>query len=152
MASKKKPKRKLSKYNLHMQREMKAGKTFDQAVALWKPTGSSNKTSKKPQKKVNKTAKKTKKSRNSGIMLPGGLGPKGIAMGALGLLFVPRITGIRSPGGSKLATGLALRTLKIGGGGPLAAVGIMELALQYLGGSVMPLLGGNGNAGGATDF
>lgn len=96
--------------------------------------------------------KKKKGRRNGGIRLPGGLGPKGIAMGALGLLIVPRITGITSPGGSKLATGLALRTLKIGGGGPLAAVGIMELALQYLGGGLAGFnLGGGGNSGG-TDF
>lgn len=32
----KKPKRKLSKYNLHMKREMKAGKTFKQATKSWK--------------------------------------------------------------------------------------------------------------------
>lgn len=83
-------------------------------------------------------AKKTKK--RSGFRLPGGLGPKGILMGALGLLVAPRIIPVQSPGAHKLAAGLGLRALKVGGGGPLAAVGIMELVLQYGSG----LLGGFG--------
>ena len=141
MASKRKP----SAYNKHVGMEMKAGKTMKQAAASWKKGPSS-----KPKKRKTNVAKK-KTSRRGGIRLPGGLGPKGIAMGALGLLIVPRITGIQSPGGAKLATGLALRTLKIGGGGPLAAVGIMELALQYLGGATAGFGFGGGNGGG-TDF
>ena len=147
MASKKK--RKPSAYNIHIGKEMKAGKTMKQATASWK-RGSKPSSQKR---KVKKTAKK-KTRRNGGIRLPGGLGPKGIAMGALGLLLVPRITGIRSPGGAKLATGLALRTLKVGGGGPLAAVGIMELALQFLSGPIAGFgLGVNGaGANGVTDF
>jgi len=72
-----------------------------------------------------------KKKKRSGFRLPGGLGPKGILMGALGLMVAPRIIPVQSPGAHKLAAGLGLRALKVGGGGPLAAVGIMELVLQY---------------------
>ena len=147
MTSKRKP----SAYNRHVGREMKAGKTMKQAAASWKkkPRLKTLRHSSKPKKRKRNVVKKKGRKR-SGIRLPGGLGPKGIAMGALGLMLVPRLTGINSPGGAKLATGLALRTLKIGGGGPLAAVGIMELALQYLGG---PIAGfGFGAGGGGTDF
>jgi len=151
MASKRKP----SAYNKHVGREMRAGRTMKQAAASWKSRGTRKTTrkraSRKPTKRRRKTIARKKKSRRGGIRLPGGLGIKGIAMGALGLMLVPQITGITSPGGSKLATGLALRTLKIGGGGPLAAVGIMELALQYLGGGLGGFLGGGGGGGG-TDF
>ena len=80
--------------------------------------------------------------------MPGGLGPKGILMGALGLMVAPRIVPVQSPGAHKLAAGLGLRALKVGGGGPLAAVGIMELVLQYgaglFGGFGGAVTGGNG--------
>ena len=91
---------------------------------------------------------KKKGSKKAGFRMPGGLGPKGILMGALGLMVAPRIIPVQSPGAHKLAAGLGLRALKVGGGGPLAAVGIMELVLQYgaglLGGFGVAATGGNG--------
>ena len=91
---------------------------------------------------------KKRSKRRSGFRLPGGLGPKGILMGALGLMVAPRIIPVQSPGAHKLAAGLGLRALKVGGGGPLAAVGIMELVLQYgagfFGGFGGAVPGGNG--------
>jgi len=99
--------------------------------------------------------KKTRK--RSGFRMPGGLGPKGILMGALGLMVAPRIIPVQSPGAHKLAAGLGLRALKVGGGGPLAAVGIMELVLQYGAGLLGGAVGGftGGGAGGQmmrTDY
>jgi len=91
---------------------------------------------------------KKKGKKRSGFRMPGGLGPKGILMGSLGLMVAPRIIPVQSPGAHKLAAGLGLRALKVGGGGPLAAVGIMELVLQYgaglLGGFGVAATGGNG--------
>lgn len=102
----------------------------------------------KTRRKPSMARKKTRK--RSGFRMPGGLGPKGILMGALGLMVAPRIIPVASPGAHKLAAGLGLRALKVGGGGPLAAVGIMELVLQYgsglLGGAVSGFGGGNGMA------
>lgn len=80
--------------------------------------------------------KKTKKS--SGFRLPGGLGPKGILTGILGLALIPRFVPVTTPGQAKLATGLALRAFKLSGGGALSAVGIMEVAAEML----LPRLGG----------
>ena len=96
---------------------------------------------------------KKKGKKRSGFRLPGGLGPKGILMGALGLMVAPRIIPVQSPGAHKLAAGLGLRALKVGGGGPLAAVGIMELVLQYGAGFFTGAVGGfTGGTGNATRF
>lgn len=85
--------------------------------------------------------KKTKKK--GGFRLPGGLGPKGILTGVLGLAFIPRFIPVSTPGAAKLGTGLVLRALNLGGGGALASVGIMELVA----GLVLPALGGFGIGG-----
>ena len=85
--------------------------------------------------------KKTKKK--GGFRLPGGLGPKGILTGVLGLAFIPRFIPVATPGAAKLGTGLVLRALNLGGGGALASVGIMEL----VGGLILPALGGFGIGG-----
>ena len=75
-------------------------------------------------------------------------------MGALGLMVAPRILPVQSPGAHKLAAGLGLRALKVGGGGPLSAVGLMELALQYGAGVISGAgLGGlTTTANGSTQF
>ena len=97
---------------------------------------------------------KKKRSRSKGFRLPGGLGPKGILTGIVGLTVIPRFLPVQSPGTAKLATGLALRALKLGGGGPLAAVGIMEMVAEY----AAPVLGGmigggtGGNQTGMYDY
>ena len=91
------------------------------------------------------TKKKTG-AKKGGFKLPGGLGPKGIIMGALAMTVIPRVLPI-PPQASKLGAGLVLRALNIGGGGALSAVGLMELAAAYaapLLGGVVPGLGGNG--------
>jgi len=82
--------------------------------------------------------KKTKKK--GGFRFPGGLGPKGILTGVLGLAFIPRFIPVATPGAAKLGTGLALKALKLGGGGALASVGIMELVAGF----ILPTLGGIG--------
>lgn len=103
-------------------------------------------------RKSNVPKKKTKKS--SGFRLPGGLGPKGILTGILGLALIPRIVPVTTPGQAKLATGIALRALKLSGGGALSAVGIMEVAAEMLLprlGGILP--GGNGaQASGVYDY
>lgn len=80
---------------------------------------------------------KKKTTKRGGFKLPGGIGPKGVIMGALGISLVPRLVPV-PPAASKLVTGLAMRALNIGGGGALSAVGMMELVANY----AAPLLGG----------
>lgn len=99
---------------------------------------------KKEPKRRRKTTGKKKTKKRSGFRLPGGLGPKGILFGALGMAIVPRILPVQSPGAQKLAAGMALRALKIGGGGPLAAVGLMELAAQFAAPALGGIVGGFG--------
>ena len=99
----------------------------------------SKKSSPKKEPKRRKTnVGKKKKTKSKGMRLPGGLGPKGILAGIGAMLIVPRIVPVVTPGQVKLAAGLGLRALKIGGGGPLASVGIMELVAEYAG----PIIGG----------
>ena len=88
--------------------------------------------------------KKTKKK--GGFRLPGGLGPKGILTGVLGLAFIPRFIPVATPGAAKLGTGLVLRALNLGGGGALASVGIMELVAGF----ILPALGGLGVGNGGA--
>ena len=96
---------------------------------------------------------KKKRKRSGGFRLPGGLGPKGILTGIIGLALIPRVVPVSTPGQAKLATGLALRALKLGGGGPLAAVGIMEVAAEMLGGQLGAFLPGmNGSAVRSFDY
>ena len=143
------PKKKLSAYNRHVQREMKAGKTMKQAAKSWRQKTGASKKPKSPAntKRRKRTTTKKKKSRSKGFRLPGGLGPKGILTGIIGLALVPRIVPVTTPGQAKLATGLALRALKLGGGGALSAVGIMEVAAEMLGGQLGQLIpGGNGGS------
>lgn len=140
---------KLSAYNRHVKNFAKTyrGKNLMKAAAkAWKKTPGATK--KKPQKSSPKTTKtrrkksmaKKKTKKSSGFRLPGGLGPKGILTGILGLAVIPRFIPVQSPGAAKLGTGLALRALKLGGGGALCSVGIMELAAQF----IAPALGGFG--------
>lgn len=98
-------------------------------------------------------AKKKGKSKG-GFRLPGGLGPKGILTGALGLMFIPQFVPVASPGAKMAATGMVLRALKLGGGGALTSVGLITLALEFLSpkmGGIFGGLGGGGNSGG-TDY
>ncbi len=92
---------------------------------------------------------KKKKKGSGGFRLPGGLGPKGILSGVVGLMIVPRFLPVQSPGAKMLGTGLALRAVKLGGGGALSGAGLIMLASEFL----APYIGGvmgNGNAGGGT--
>lgn len=126
--------------------------------AKQKTTGSKKKKSQKSSPKKNtkrrkKTVAKKKKSRSRGFRLPGGLGPKGILTGALGLMLIPRVVPVTTPGQAKLATGIALRALKLGGGGALSSVGIIEIAVELLSGQLGGLLpGGGGNAVRVYDY
>ena len=84
-------------------------------------------------------AKKTTK-RKGGFKLPGGVGPKAVLFGALGLSITPMLLQGQSPGVQKLAAGLGMRALNIGGGGALSAVGMMETVAGF----IMPIIGGAG--------
>lgn len=63
MAKNKKTKKALSAYNLHAQREMKAGKTMKQAAASWKSGGKSSKTKSKSKGSKSKSLSKGGKKR-----------------------------------------------------------------------------------------
>ena len=91
---------------------------------------------------------KKKTKRNGGFRLPGGLGPKGVLTGVLGMAVIPQFLPVASPGAAKLGTGLVLRALKLGGGGALSSVGIMELAAEFIGPALGRLGGVNGAVGG----
>lgn len=108
---------------------------------------SAQKSSPKKKRRTKKLPKK-KKTSKGGFRLPGGLGPKGILTGILGMTVIPQFIPVTSPGAAKLGTGLVLRALKLGGGGALSSVGIMELAAEFIG----PALGrfGLGNGNGAS--
>ena len=96
--------------------------------------------------------KKKKKGGSKGFRLPGGLGPKGILTGVLGLSLIPRFVPVTTPGQAKLATGIALRALKLSGGGALSAVGIMEVASELLSGQIGSVFGGVGNGGAVRSY
>lgn len=153
--------KKLSAYNRFVKSFAKTykGKNLMKAAArAWKSKGTRSTKKKSSSPKKTKTRRKTsmakrKTKKRSGFRLPGGLGPKGILMGAIGLMIAPRLIPVNSPGAHKLAAGLGLRALKVGGGGPLAAVGLMELALQYGAGVLGGVgLGGNGQVSGVYDY
>lgn len=70
-----KQKRKLSAYQKHVQREMKAGKTMKQAAASWKKRGvtakrSPRKALTKPKRTVRKIARRKKSRKNSKKRIP----------------------------------------------------------------------------------
>jgi len=146
--------KKLSAYNRHVRTFAKTytGKNLMKAAAkAWKKTpGSTTKKTRKSSPKTKTGGKKRmakkKTKKKSGFRLPGGLGPKGILTGVLGLAFIPRFIPVTTPGAAKLGTGLVLRALNLGGGGALASVGIMELVAGF----ILPALGGIGIGGNAT--
>ena len=98
---------------------------------------------------------KKKTARRGGFKLPGGIGPKAALFGALGLSIAPMLLPGQSGGVQKVAVGMGMRALKIGGGGALSAVGLMELVAQFIGpvigGAGFPF-GGGGNGRGGTDY
>ena len=153
MAPKAKP-RKLSDYNKFVRTYFKdnPGTTIEKAAKAWnrgkpkKQTSKPKKTRKRSYKsKVRKTAK-----RRNGISLLGGLGPKGLLAGIMGMAFLPRFLPALPAGGAEMATGLALSTMGLGGGAALKQVGAMRL----IGSQIMPLLGGfvGGNGNGRYDY
>jgi len=148
----------LTAYQKHVKKFAKTykGKTlFKAAAKTWKkkPAATKKKSQKSsPKKRRKKTVTKKKTKKKGGFRLPGGLGPKGILTGVLGLAIVPRIIPVQSPGAKMLGTGLVLRALALGGGGALSSVGLIMTASEFL----MPYIGGfiggagapSGNAGG----
>ena len=151
MATKKK--RKPSAYNRHVGREMRRGLTMAQAAKSWnrgKPKTTKAKKAKTRKRSYKSKVRKTVKRRN-GISLLGGLGPKGLLAGIMGMAFLPRFLPALPAGGAEMATGLALSTMGLGGGAALKQVGAMRL----IGSQIMPLLGGfggGGNGNGRYDY
>lgn len=119
------------------------------AAAAWsKKSGSPKKKTRtsSPRKKGGK--KTVTNKRKGGFKLPGGLGPKSIIMGALGMMFLPKLLPV-PPQAAKLATGLAMRAVGIGGGAALTAVGLMELVAAYGAPLLQGVAGPPGAGGGA---
>jgi len=134
MASKKK---KVSAYNRHVGREMKAGKTMKQAAASWRAGKRS------PRKAgASRSVKKTTGKKKSGFTL-GGFSPMGIVKAGalyLGVLFgvsktVPQVTAV--PGAVEVATGVVASTTGLPGVAFIAlgaAKFVATTAVRYLNG------------------
>jgi len=148
-------KRKLSEYNLHVKREMKAGKSMKQAAASWKGSA------KKPSKSVVKMGKKRKatrtrtvykKARSVGKKLLGNVGIKGALIGGATYFaasaLMPKIGGAYSPAVNKVASGMAAKAMGVSGAAMIGAGAMEAVAIgisQFLSGG----LGiGNKNVGG----
>jgi hypothetical protein len=107
-----------------------SAKTKTTGATKKKPQKSSPK--KKTTRRKKTVPKKKKTSKKGGFKLPGGIGPKGILQGVLGLAVVPRFIPSQSPGVKVLGTGIAMRALSLGGGGPLSAAGLIMTAAEFL--------------------
>jgi len=146
-------KRKLTAYQRHCQREMKAGKTMKQAAASWKG-GSSKKTTKRSSGGRKRVAKK-KSSGRRGTKILGNVGIKGMLTGGAMLFatqsLLPNIGGVYSPAVQKVAAGVGAKAVGVSGAA-LAGAGLMEagalLIRQFLGGGLsLPSFGGGGTGG-----
>lgn len=146
-------KRKLTAYQRHVQREMKAGKTMEQAARSWK----SGKTTKSRSKRRRKTvARKKKKSSKRGSRLLGNVGLKGMLSGGAMLFatqsLLPNVGGAYSPAVQKVVAGMGAKAVGVSGAA-LTGAGLMEAGAMLLrgllsGNLALPTIGGGGNGGG----
>lgn len=147
--------RKLSAYNKHVQREMKAGKTMKQAAASWRSRGTSRSTSTTTRKKKTMAKKKKKTSTRRGKKLLGNVGLKGIISGGgllvLADMLIPsNVGGAFNPALKVIGAGAAAKATGLSGAsliGTGAMMGGAALLSQVLRGQ-MPSLGGGGSSGG----
>lgn len=154
--------RKLTAYNLHVRKEMKAGKSFKQAAASWrggqdkKPVGGSKNMAKKKGSRKTSTFKSATK-RGSKIL--GSISLKGAILGGLTYFGVskvmPQIGGIYSPAITKIATGAAAKAVGVPGS-ILMGAGLIEASAigiaQLLGGNIPFLSNGTAKNGGGYDY
>ncbi len=120
-------KRKVSAYNRHVGREMKAGKTMKQAAASWRSRGKSKSTAKRSRK----TTAKKKKGGRRGSRIIGNVGLKGLLTGGLTLLaadrLVPNIGGVYNSPLKEVAAGAVAKMAGVGGA-TLITSGAMKAA------------------------
>ena len=143
--------RKLSKYNLHVRKEMKAGKTMKQAARSWKPSTKKKraKSTSKPKRSVRKTPKKSK-GRSGGKKTFGTFGTVGLL--SAGVLygtakFIARKyfpqAGAYTGAVSAIAAGGTAKALNLSGKS-LFSFGLVELVSEVITDLVLP--GGMVNA------
>ena len=154
-------KKKISAYNRHVGRELKAGKTMKQAAASWKRGGTT--TTKRSSGRTRKMAKKKSKGGRRGSRLLGSVGIKGMLTGGAMLFaaqsLLPAVGGAYSPAVQKIAAGMGAKAVGVSGAA-LTGAGLMEagalLIRQLLGGGFQGFGGfgggGGGNGGGASDY
>ena len=136
--------KKVSAYNKHVGREMKAGKTMKQAAASWRAGAKSS-----PTRKTN-MAKNKKGGGRKGSRIIGSAGLKGLLTGGAALLLadrvVPNVGGVYSGAIKEVAAGVAGKMVGVGGA-TLITSGAMKAAAIALSGI---LSGGLGALGGAA--
>ena len=147
-------KRKVSAYNRHVGREMKAGKTMKQAAASWKGGGSTK--VKRSSGGTRKVAKRKTKSTKRGSRLLGNIGIKGMLSGGAMLFaaqsLLPSVGGAYAPAVQKIAAGVGAKAIGVSGAA-LTGAGLMEAGSMLIrgllsGNIALPSVGGGGNGGG----
>ena len=150
-------KRKVSAYNRHVGREMKAGKTMKQAAASWRggtrPSSSPSRRRAAPRRGKTTTKKIT---RSRGGFKLGGFSPSGILKAGavyLGTILVstrivPQVGAV--PGGIEAATGAVAMATGLPGAAFLA-LGAAKFVAMY-GLRLVSGAGINGNGGGGYDY
>lgn len=136
--------RKLSKYNLHVRKEMKAGKTMKQAARSWKssPKKKRTRSTSKPKRSVRKTAKP--KGRKGGRKTFGtfgtvGLLSAGVMYGATKYVarrYFPQ-AGAYTGAMSAIAAGGTAKALNLSGKS-LFSFGLVELVSELITDLVLP--------------
>lgn len=137
--------RKLSAYNLHTQKEMKAGKTMKQAARSWKrsPKNKTSKSTSKPKRSVRTTPKKSK-GRGGGKKTFGtfgtvGLLSAGVLYGAakyVARMYFPQ-AGAYTGAVSAVAAGATAKALNLSGKS-LFGFGLVELVSELITDLVLP--------------
>jgi len=150
-------KRKPSAYNIHVGREMKAGKTMKQAAASWKGGG----TTKRSSGAKTMVKKNRSKGGKRGMRLMGNIGIKGMLTGGAMLFatqsLLPSVGGAYAPAVQKIAAGLGAKAVGVSGAA-LTGAGLMEAGALLIrgllsGNFAIPFLGGNGGGnGGGYDY
>ena len=141
--------RKLSKYNLHVRKEMKAGKTMKQAARSWKssPKKKSSRSTSKPKRSVRTTPKKKGGGgkKTFGTFGTVGLLSAGVLYGAAKYVarrYLPQ-AGAYTGAVSAIAAGGTAKALNLSGKS-LFSFGLVELVSEVITDLVLP--GGMVNA------
>ena len=118
----------LSKYNSHVGKEMRAGKTMKQAAVTWRAKKRGG--AKTPKRKTNTMGKKKKGGRR-GSRIIGNVGLKGLLTGGIALLaadrLIPNVGGVYSSAVKEVAAGAVSKMAGVGGA-TLITSGAMKAA------------------------